>query len=568
MKKEKNFSRWPTGVARTLDYPEVPVHVFLDSAVARFPDTVAMRFSGTEITYAEFGLLVNRFAHSLSARGVGKGDRVAIHLLNSPQFAVAYYALLKLGAVFVPCSPLLTERELEYQISDAGAETLITTDLFFAVTAKAIEKRPVKNLIVASLADNYPPATIMTKPLRKIPIEAGEDFVDLLEAGTPDPVPVVPIDPKKDLAHLAYTGGTTGLPKGVMLTHHNIVSNVLQCFHFYTGGKPGIKDGLLAPDLSDVPADADTAMKIRMTTLVVVPWFHAMGTIAYLNLQLYAGHTMILFPRFDPGPFIRAVEKYRAEVIGGAPQLFIQMIDRPEFKNTDLSSIRAVISGAAPLPEHVMRRMMDSFPGVVTEGYGMTEVTLVATANPASRTGVKVGSVGMPIIDTEVTVLDLATGERVATGTHGELCIRGPQCMRGYWDRPEETAGVLIDGWIHSGDIGYEDEEGYFFITDRKKDMIIYKGYNVYPRELEEILFTHPAVLQCAVIGQADEAGGEIPVAFVQLAPEKKATEAEIMDFVNKSVAAYKQVRKVVLVESLPVNMAGKVLKRELREKG
>jgi long-chain acyl-CoA synthetase len=567
MKKEKNFSRWPTGVARTLNYPEVPVHGFLDSAVARFPDTVAMRFSGTEITYAEFDLLVNRLAHSMAARGVGKGDRVAIHLLNSPQFAVAYYALLRLGAVFVPCSPLLTEHELEYQIADSGAETLITTDLFFAVTAKVIAKRPVKNLIVTSLADNYPPLTIMTKPLRKIAIDAGEDFVDLLEAGSPDPI-TTPIDPKKDLAHLAYTGGTTGLPKGVMLTHYNIVSNVLQCFHFYSGGRPALRDGLLVPDLSDIPADADPAMKIRMKTLIVVPWFHAMGTIAYLNLQVYAGHTMILFPRFDPGPFIRAVEKYGAEVIGGAPQLFIQMIDRPEFSHTDLSSIRAVISGAAPLPEHVMRRMMGAFPGVVTEGYGMTEVTLVATANPALREAVKVGSVGMPIIDTEVTVLDLGTGKPVAPGTHGELCIRGPQCMRGYWNRPEETAGVLIDGWIHSGDIGYEDEDGYFFITDRKKDMIIYKGYNVYPRELEEVLFTHPAVMQCAVIGQADEAGGEIPVAFVQLAPEKTATEAEIMDFVNGSVAAYKHVRRVVLVESLPVNMAGKVLKRELRDKG
>ncbi len=512
------------------------------------------------------GLLVNRFAHALAARGVKKGDRVAIHLLNCPQFAIAYYALLRLGAVFVPCSPLLTDRELEYQIADSGAETLITTDLFFAVTGKVIERRPVKNLIVTSLADVYPPLTIMTKPLRKIAIDKGEDFVALLEEGSPDPISV-PVDPKKDLAHLAYTGGTTGLPKGVMLTHYNIVSNVLQCFHFYSLGKPDVRDGVLVPDLSGIPAGVDPLMKLRMKTLVVVPWFHAMGTIAYLNLQLYAGHTMILFPRFDPGPFIRAVEKYGAEVIGGAPQLFIQMIDHPEFSRTDLSSIRAVISGAAPLPEHVMRRMMGAFPGVVTEGYGMTEVTLVATANPADRAAVKVGSVGMPVIDTDVTVVDLETGEPVAVGEQGELCIRGPQCMRGYWNRPEETKNVLIDGWIHSGDIGCEDEDGYFFITDRKKDMIIYKGYNVYPRELEEILFTHPAVLQCAVIGKLDEAGGEIPVAFIQLGPDKKATEAEIMDFVNGSVAAYKHVRRVVFVESLPVNMAGKVLKRELREK-
>ncbi len=562
---EKNFSRWPVGVHRTLDYPEVPVYGFLDAAAARFPDRVAMRFSGAEITYVEFLTLTHRFAHALKARGVGKGDRVAIHLLNCPQFAIAYYALLKLGAIFVPCSPLLSERELVHQLADSGAETLITLDLFYAVTEKALSRAPVRNLIVTSLADNYPPLAITTKPIRKIRIDRGEDFVDLLEEGAPDPVGE-PVDVRRDLAHLAYTGGTTGLPKGVMLTHFNIVANVLQCFHFYTGGKPAMEEGRAVYDLSDIPAGADLGMKAGMTTLIVVPWFHAMGTIAYLNLQLYAGHTMILFPRFDPGPFIRAVEKYRAEVIG-APQLFIPLIQHPDFRRTDLSSIRTVISGAAPLPEEVMRRLMEAFPGVVTEGYGMTEVTLVATANPASRAAVKLGSVGIPIIDTEVRVVDAATGAPVARGETGELCVRGPQCMQGYWNRPEETAAVFIDGWMHTGDIGREDEEGYFYITDRKKDMILYKGYNVYPRELEELLFTHPAVLQCAVVGKPDERGGEIPVAFVQLSPDRAATPEEILGFVNRQVAAYKQIRELVLVDALPVSPAGKVLKRELRER-
>ncbi len=351
-----------------------------------------------------------------------------------------------------------------------------------------------------------------------------------------------------------------------MLTHYNVVTNVLQCFHFYTGGKPAPGGSPLSPDLSEVGPDSNLFMKARMTTLVVVPWFHAFGTIAYLNLQVYAGHTMILFPRFDPGPFIRAIEKYKAEVIGGAPQLFVPMIDHPEFAKTDLSSVRAVISGAAPLPEAVMKRMMDAFPAVVTEGYGMTEVTLIATANPGVREAIKMGSVGIPVTDTEVSIVDLDTGAALGPGKVGEICIRGPQCMKGYWNRPEETAGTLIDGWVHSGDVGYKDEDGYVFITDRKKDMIIYKGYNVYPREIEELLFTHPAVAQCAVIGKVDEAGGEIPVAFIQLATDKSATEAEIMDFVNAKVAAYKHVRKVVFVDVLPVNMAGKVLKRELRK--
>ncbi len=565
MGKVNNFG-WPKGIHRTLDYPEAPVYEFLNAAAARQPDTVAMRFAGTEITYREWLDLAHRFANALRARGVKKGDRVAVHLLNCPQFAIAYYALLKLGAIFVPCSPLLTERELVHQLTDAAPTTLITTDLFFATVKACLEKIEIKNLIVSSLADNFPAVSLPVKPLRKLPIEQGEDFSALVEEGSADPVNE-PIDPKNDLAHLAYTGGTTGLSKGVMLTHYNVVTNVLQCFHFYTGGKPGPGGAPLSPDLSEVGPDSNFYMKPRMTTLVVVPWFHAFGTIAYLNLQVYAGHTMILFPRFDPGPFIRAIEKYKAEVIGGAPQLFIPMIDHPEFAKTNLSSVRAVISGAAPLPEAVMKRMMDAFPGVVTEGYGMTEVTLIATANPGVREAIKMGSVGIPVIDTEVKVIDLKTGAPVTPGQQGEICIRGPQCMKGYWNRPEETAGTLINGWVHSGDVGYADEDGYIFITDRKKDMIIYKGYNVYPRELEEILFTHPAVTQCAVIGRIDEAGGEIPVAFIQLSPDKKATEAEIMDFVNGTVAAYKHVRKVVFVETLPVNMAGKVLKRELREK-
>jgi long-chain acyl-CoA synthetase len=565
MKQKQHFG-WPKGIHRTLDYPEAPVYELLNAAAARQPDTVAMRFSGTEITYREWLDLVHRFANALRSRGVKKGDRVAVHLLNSPQFAIAYYALLKLGAIFVPCSPLLTERELLYQLSDAAPTTLITTDLFFGTVKACLPKIEIKNLIVSSLADNYPPVSIAVKPLRKLPIEQGEDFSALVEGGSPEPVNE-PIDPRGDLAHLAYTGGTTGLSKGVMLTHYNIVTNVLQCFHFYTGGKPAAGGAPVSPDLSEVGPGSHFYMKARMTTLVVVPWFHVFGTIAYLNLQVYAGHTMILFPRFDPGPFIRAIEKYKAEVIGGAPQLFIPMIEHPEFAKTDLSSVRAVISGAAPLPEVVLKRMMDAFPGVVTEGYGMTEVTLIAAANPGVREAIKAGSVGIPVIDTEVSIVDLESGAALGPGEVGEICIRGPQCMKGYWNKPEETGNVLVDGWVHSGDVGYKDEDGYLFITDRKKDMIIYKGYNVYPRELEEILFSHPAVAQCAVIGRADEAGGEIPVAFIQLGPDKNATGAEIMDFVNTSVAPYKHVREVVFVESLPVNMAGKVLKRELREK-
>jgi long-chain acyl-CoA synthetase len=291
-----------------------------------------------------------------------------------------------------------------------------------------------------------------------------------------------------------------------------------------------------------------------------------MGTVGYLNNLAISGTTMVVFPKFEPKEYLDGVQKYNATMLGGAPQLYIPLVNLPDFDSYDLSGIKLAASGAAPLVKSVLDKMLDAFSGLVSEGYGMTECTMGATSNPPERSKIRPGSVGIPVFDTECKVVDLETGEDLPPEKEGEICIKGPQVMQGYWNKPEETAEVLKDDWLYSGDIGKMDEDGYFYITDRKKDMIIYKGYNVYPRELEEAIFTHPAVEQCAVVGKPDLDVGEAPVAFVQLKQDADITAEEVMEHTNSQVAAYKKIREVKFLDAIPVSAAGKVLKRQLRD--
>jgi long-chain acyl-CoA synthetase len=460
------------------------------------------------------------------------------------------------------------ERELEYQMNDAGAQTIITLDLFYPTVEKVVPKTKLKQVIVASIPDIFPPLiTSIRPPLVKKEFPGTLDFAALLKSHEPKP-PQLKIDPRKDLVHLAYTGGTTGVSKGVMLTHFNVVVNVLQSAHWGAGGNVTYGDGIL--DLVRMEGDREEDHPIpfgKGKALVVVPWFHAMGTIGYLNQMIYTGATMIVFPRFDPGQYLQAIEKYEANALGGAPQLFIPIINHPDFKKYDLSNIRLAASGAAPLPIPVMEQMLKSFSGVVMEAYGLTECTMGSIYNPPSREGMKVGSVGLPIFDTEIKIVDLETGTKeVSRGEIGELCIKGPQVMQGYWKKPEETKMVLRDGWLYTGDIAREDEDGYFYIVDRKKDMLIYKGYNVYPRDLEELMAKHPAVQQCAVVGKTDVDAGEVPVGFVVLKAGVQATAEELLEYCAKNVSAYKKIRQIIFKSQLPVSGAGKVLKTQLRK--
>ncbi len=564
----KNFKGWPEGWPRTLRYPEMPVYALLDQTAARVPNRIAIIFGGMELTYGELKELSDRFMSALSSLGVQRGDRVAIHLPNCPQFAIAYYGLLKCGAVFTPVSPLLSASEILKQLEDAGAETLITLDLLYPGIAETIVPLGIKRVITTSIADCYNAVIAPLKMLGKFEVPGTLDMAALLKEyapGTPD----VPIDVKTDLAHIAYTGGTTGRSKGVMLTHQIIISNVIQFACWMGGSSVEMVDGALEFVYPPgVDPDKDRVLSLdRETALVVVPWFHSMGTIAYLNGNVISGNTMVVYPRFEPKEYIEGVKKYKATVLGGAPQLYIPIVNLPDFETYDLSGVRVAGSGAAPLPVSILDRMLNAMSGVVCEAYGLSECTLAATMNPPFRAGIRVGSVGIPLFDTECKVVDIHTEVDLPPGAEGEICIRGPQVMLGYWKKPEETSEVLKDGWLFTGDIGREDEDGYFYITDRKKDMIIYKGYNVYPREVEEVIHSHPAVKQCAVVGKPDPIGGEIPVAFVELKQPGSVTEEEIANYTNSRIAYYKKIREVTFLDQLPVSGVGKVLKRDLKER-
>ncbi|MFP4476758.1 MAG: class I adenylate-forming enzyme family protein [Desulfatibacillaceae bacterium] len=563
----KNFKSWPEHWPRHLDYPDIPVFEMLEQTVRRSPDRVAIIFGGMELTFLELKTLVDRMAVGLAKLGLGKDRRFAIHLPNCPQFAIAYYAGLKTGATFTPLSPLLSPGEAKHQLADSGARVLVSLDLIFGGVKDVLGETDVEHVITTSIADCYNPIIQPLKPLGKIPVPDTLDMAEMLRDNEGEPE-APDIDPNRDIAHLAYTGGTTGVSKGVMLTHKNVIANCLQFSSWFSGTYPEWNGETIVPRHPEGLDPEDSVVRQDSeTALVVVPWFHAMGTIGYLNNMVGSGSTMVVFPRFDPHEYLTAVGKYRATSMGGAPQLYVPLCSMPDFGQYDLSSIKIAASGAAPLPVSILNRMQDSMSGVVMEAYGATECTMGALANPPRRNLVRPGSVGLPLADTEVAILDPATDEEVPVGTEGEICIRGPQVMLGYWNRPEATAEVLRDGWLHTGDVGRVDEDGYFYITDRMKDMIIYKGYNVYPRELEEVLHTHPAVENCAVVGKPDEKGGEIPVGFVQLRPGREASAEELIEHVNKEVAAYKKLRDLQFVDAIPVSQAGKILKRELREK-
>ncbi|MBW2062053.1 MAG: AMP-binding protein [Deltaproteobacteria bacterium] len=564
----KNFKAWPKDWPKKLNYPQIPVYGFLDQTARRNLNRIAIIYEGLELTYGELKELSDRFGAALKELGVGKGSVVAVHLPNCPQFAMAYYGLLKSGAVFTPLSPLLAPREVAFQLNDSGAETLITLDRQYSEIESVLPATGIKRVITASLADRHGFLKAPVKEMEKIETPGAFDMASLLKDHESSPGDDS-IDGMKDLAHISYTGGTTGFPKGVMLRHSNVVANSIQVAHWLNGAQVEMKDGVLEmvfPPGVDPEKDRLT-IRDRETALVVSPWYHALGTIRYLNNLVYTGATMVVFRRFDPKEYLEAIVKYQVTILGGAPQLYIPLVNHLDFKSYDLSCVKFAASGAAPLPVPILEKMLEAFSGVVCEAYGLTECTMGATANPPDRSAIRIGSVGLPTFDTELKVIDLATGEDLPPGREGEVCIKGPQVMLGYLNQPEETVNVLKDGWLLTGDIGREDEDGFFYITGRKKDMIIYKGYNIYPREIEELIFEHPAVSQCAVVGKPDEKAGEIPVAFVELKEGAPATAEEIMEYTNAQIAAYKKIRKVIFMDHIPVSGPGKVLKTVLRER-
>ena len=441
---------------------------------------------------------------------------------------------------------------------------LITWDQVLPFVRGALAATPVETVIVTGEAHTLDFAA-------RLELEDGDvDAADLLAADPTDRHLDADIDVAADLAHLAYTGGTTGVSKGVELPHRNVVVNVLQSACWTSGSVPALDE---AGDvtLRQVLGEDEQPTRLGEARIVnLTPWFHAMGAIGYLNGLVMGGTTTVIHMRFDPVKYVEDAVKYDVTAIGGAPPVFVALLQVPGFADHDWSRVRGVSSGAAPLPVALIEKLRSALPNaVIGEGYGLTEVTMQATGNPSFRSGTrKAGTVGVPVFDTEISIRPLGGGDALPPGERGEVCIRGPQVMRGYAHRPDATAeSIDADGWFHSGDVGIIDEDGYLSIVDRTKDMLLYKGYNVFPRDLEEILFGVPGVAGAAVVGRPDEEAGELPVAYVV----RKANDAgaaltteSVMAAVNDKVTPYKRLRDVVFIDAIPVSAAGKVLKREL----
>jgi long-chain acyl-CoA synthetase len=555
---------WPPGMPRSLDYPDVPVGSILRGAARRWADQVAFVQTDVPLTFAELGARAHAVANWLADHGIGRGDVVAVQLPNCRQYPPLYYGIQLAGATFSPTNPLLPATELAAQLTDAGATVLVTWDLLVPLIRPALAATPVETLVVTGEAHIGDFAA-------RLPLDGGDvDLADLLGGDPGDRRLDAGVVPGEHLAHLAYTGGTTGVSKGVELTHRNVLTNVLQSACWTSGSLPDLDE---AGDLRlrQVGDEAEYPVRLGGARIVnLPPWFHAMGSIGYLNGLVLGGTMSVVHSRFDPAGYLADAVRYRVTSIGGAPPMFVALLQVPGVDDADLSSVRGVSSGAAPLPVPLLERLTALLPNaVIGEGYGLTEVTMMATGNPSFRSGTrKPGTVGVPLFDTEISIRPLGGGEPLPPGERGEVCIRGPQVMRGYAHRPEATAeSIDAEGWFHTGDVGVLDDDGYLAIVDRTKDMLLYKGYNVFPRELEEHLFAVPGVAAAAVVGRPDEAAGELPVAYLVRTDDKAGaalTAESVMAAVNDRVTPYKRLRDVVFIDALPVSAAGKVLKREL----
>ncbi|MDP8969972.1 MAG: long-chain fatty acid--CoA ligase [Actinomycetota bacterium] len=543
---------YPPGVPETYRYPLVPLTRLLDDAAQDFPETRAVEFLGSSMTYRQLLDQVDRFASALRELGVRKGDRVGIILPNCPQHVVAIFAALRLGAIVAETNPLYTEAELEHQLNDAGCSVVVCLDPIYRKLAALKGKLPsVTHIVATGIQDALPFPKNMLFPLKgrkdgtyyKVPESDGVLRMTELISRTAPTVTQTPVDARADLAMLLYTGGTTGVSKGVMLTHHNLVANAFQARLW----------------MPDVQAG-------RENILCVLPFFHSYGLTLCLSLGMLAAATLTLLPRFDRDMVLKAIDKRKPTLFPGVPTMYVALNNAPDVGKYDLSSVRACVSGAAPLPVEVAKTFEELTGGKLREGYGLTETSPLTHANPIYGKAKK-GTIGLPVTDTVCVLRDVDDPSKpAAPGSAGELAIAGPQVMTGYWNRPEETEEVIVDGWLLTGDIAEQDEEGYFSIVDRKKDMIIAGGYNIYPRDIEEELYAHPKVAKAVVAGIPDAYRGETVKAYIVTKDGESATEEEIDAFLRARLAAYKVPTSYEFRSELPETMVGKVLRRLLVE--
>ncbi|HKF36961.1 MAG TPA: long-chain fatty acid--CoA ligase [Ktedonobacteraceae bacterium] len=557
------IDHYEQGVPTEITVPDHPLTWLLDRTVSHYPGHFAFIYYGTKLSYAQFSSLANRFATGLQRLGIKRGDRVAIALPNTPQYPIAFYGALRAGAVIVPTNPLYTEREMQYQLADSGARFIVMLDMFYPVVRAVRANTALEHIILTSPADFLPPMLQRLYPVTQARARHPEPQLTekelrqdrmlrtmsaMLQSHTKGGIEVfnLPVQASgTDLAVLQYTGGTTGLSKGAMLTHRNLLANALQTRSWIPN----------AHDAEEV-------------TLCVAPFFHSYGMTVGMNLSILTATTMVLLPQFKAKEVIKAIGRYHATQLPGIPTMYVAIMREVGKHAGALRSIKYCISGASALPAQVRINFEKMTGGRLVEGYGLSEAAPVTHGNPLNG-DIREGSIGLPLPGIDAAIMDRETGSLLPAGEEGEIVVKGPNIMQGYWNRPEETAAIFKNGWMRTGDIGKMDRDGYFYIVDRVKDMIIASGFNVYPREVEEVLYRHPAVEEAAVIGVPDEYRGETVAAVIVLKPgfePSEETREDIRAFSEKNLTPYKVPKVVVFRESLPKSLIGKVLKRELRE--
>ncbi len=566
-----NTPFWPESVSRTVADYHYPLFKLLDDSAARYPDQVYTIFNGATKTYAQVRNTADRIANFLAAKGIGKGDKVAIFLPNIPHFPEILFGILKAGAVAVNCNPVYTPPELNYQLKDSESKAVFCMDHpeLYPKTVEAIKGTDVDIVIVCNIKSYLPKLkSFLGSLLGKIPKAANYTpghimFDDMVAQASPTP-PDVEIDPENDTAIMLYTGGTTGVPKGAELSHTNFTYDVealFECLRLvHEEGKP-----------------PERARRGGFHCFLgVLPWYHSFGITVALLSATASGSRLVCIPdpRAGNPPFtevLKAVQTYKPTIMPAVPTIFVAFTNHSRLNEYDLSSLMGCFSGGAPLAPEICRQFEEKTGSVIFEGYGLTETAPVISANPTNTETRKIGSIGFPLPGTDVKILDLVdpTVEK-PRGEDGEIAACGPQVMKGYWKRPDANDEVFVSlegkRYFLTGDIGHIDEDGYILITDRKKDMIIVGGFNVYPRDVEDILYTHPKVELCAVIGVPHPKSGESVKAFIKLKEGQTATEEEIMDFCKENMAGYKRPRQIEFKDIIPVSNIGKVLRRVLRE--
>jgi long-chain acyl-CoA synthetase len=542
------------GVPPTLTYPETTLPELLLERAGQHPERPAVVFYNRVLTYRRLAEAARRFAAALAGLGVRPGDRVALLLPNTPQFVIAYYGALFAGAVVVPTNPLYVGPEIERQLADAGAKVIVTLSKFLPTVQAVRGRTPLEHVIVTNIKEYFPLFLRLVFTVAKerrdghrvrAPRDGRTHWLPDLLRRAPAAPPAVPRSPD-DLAVLQYTGGTTGTAKGAMLTHRNLLANLAMA-RAWQPAPPARPRGYGA-------------------VMGVVPLFHTYGMSQVMNFAVLNGDAMLLVPRFEPRLVLQTIRRHRPHSFPGVPTLYTALNNYPGVDRFDIRCVDVCISGASALPVEVKRRFEALTGAKVVEGYGLSEASPVTHCNPVNGQS-RAGSIGLPFPDTDAAIVDQERGDRTRpVGEIGELVVRGPQVMRGYWNRPDESAAALRGGWLHTGDVARMDEDGYFWIVDRKKDVIISGGMNVYPREVEEPLYTHPKVREAVAVGLPHERWGEMVKLYVVLQPGQSATEREILDFCHERMAAYKVPKSVEFRPDLPKSMVGKVLRRALRE--